>query len=311
MLRRSAGVAALVVAAVQESLTPAAALPGGPAAGWATLFGGLGLAAWLGYRGGRRAWTAAGLAALVLADLAVLVHSSGLPGRRALPWDAASAGALAAALLVVVLWTAGSLRGAVLRVAAGGVAVAVLLPLGAGAPLPAAVPTVAAAGHVHPGPPPPSAAPAAVPADLDAQLAEARAAALRWPTAADAQADGWIKEDNYTPGTGSHWMRYDEIDSVFDPAVPEMLLYGGDDPGSPIVGVTYYVVHHQPAGFAGDADVWHQHQDVCIGRDGPLFAGDGPGHCRAPWKWSWMLHVWVVPGHEDPDGVFAMENPLV
>jgi hypothetical protein len=106
-------------------------------------------------------------------------------------------------------------------------------------------------------------------------------------------------------------MRYDEIDSVFDPAVPEMLLYGGDGPDSPVVGVTYYVVDHQPAGFAGDADVWHQHQNVCIGPDGPLFAGDGVGHCRAPWKWSWMLHVWVVPGHEDPDGVFAMENPLV
>jgi hypothetical protein len=50
---------------------------------------------------------------------------------------------------------------------------------------------------------------------------------------------------------------------------------------------------------------------VCIGRDGPLFSRDGAGHCRAPWKWSWMLRVWVVPGYEDPDGVFAMENPLV
>jgi hypothetical protein len=106
-------------------------------------------------------------------------------------------------------------------------------------------------------------------------------------------------------------MHYDRIDSIFDPAKPEMLLFSGDEPGAHLVGVTYYVVHRPPTGFTGDQDLWHQHQNVCIAADGPRFAGDGAIGCKARWDWSWMLHAWVVPGYENPDGVFAAENPLV
>ncbi|MDQ3717328.1 MAG: hypothetical protein M3381_15160 [Actinomycetota bacterium] len=108
-------------------------------------------------------------------------------------------------------------------------------------------------------------------------------------------------------------MRYDEIDDVFDPGRPEMLLYGGDAPDSPIVGLAYYVVHHEPEGFVGSADMWHQHPDVCVGPDGPLWGADGVGICATSTDqpvgtWAWMLHAWVIPEYESPQGVFSSVN---
>lgn len=148
--------------------------------------------------------------------------------------------------------------------------------------------------------------------ELDAQIAVARTVAARWPTAADAMADGWTLAENYSSHVGAHYMRFAEIDSVFDVSRPEMLLYGGDSPASPIVGLAYYVVYKEPAGFAGPTDMWHQHIDACVGPNGPLVGADGVGVCsrdmETPGRWAWMLHVWAVPGWDSPQGVFSMEN---
>src|SRR5437016_110726 len=72
---------------------------------------------------------------------------------------------------------------------------------------------------------------------LQSQLAEARAAALRYPTVTDALRGGYTLADPYYQGIGAHYMRYAEIDDVFDPARPEMLLYAGEEPTSPVVGI--------------------------------------------------------------------------
>jgi hypothetical protein len=158
-----------------------------------------------------------------------------------------------------------------------------------------------AESDLHPGP------------ALAAQLAEARRVVARWPTAADALAAGWTLAAPYESHIGAHYMHFADIDSIFDINHPEMLLYGGNKPTSRIVGLAYYVLYHQPSGFAGPTDHWHQHLDVCIGPSGPLVGADGVGICattdtRPVGAWAWMLHVWVAPGWASPQGVFSTEN---
>ena len=67
-----------------------------------------------------------------------------------------------------------------------------------------------------------------------------------------------------------------------------------------------------PAGFTGDADVWHSHRGLCF-REDVLAQEDVPSPEQCAGKWIdgsdlWMLHAWVVPGYENPDGVFAPTN---
>lgn len=154
---------------------------------------------------------------------------------------------------------------------------------------------------------------APAPDALAAQLATAADVATRWPTAADALADGWTLATPYSSHVGAHYMRYDEVDGAFDVERPEMLLYGGDAPNSPFVGLAYYVLYQQPDGFAGPTDDWHQHPDVCIGPDGPVMGADGIGICgtgsqQRVGSLAWMLHAWVAPEWQSPQGVFSNEN---
>jgi hypothetical protein len=268
-------------------------------------------------RAGRRAAHLPAGLCLVLAAAGVLDGTVGLPGSPAGRIDAAGTVALGAEALVVLRWLGSADRGLRrtlrgLTVGAVGLGTVVLTPLGEGRPADPAPAT----GHQHAGGHAAArtgdARPGAVaPGLLEEQLAAAREAAARWPTLGTAQAQGWTRADTYVAGTGAHWMHYEDIDGSFDPAAPEMLLFGGDGPDAPLVGLTYYVVFTAPEGFTGDADVWHQHKDVCVGPEGPLFAGDGMGRCKSPSEWSWMLHAWVVPGWENPAGVFAMENVSV
>jgi len=148
---------------------------------------------------------------------------------------------------------------------------------------------------------------------LAQQLAIARRVALRWPTVRAAVADGWTLAAPYSPGIGAHYLRFSDVDGTFDIAHPEMLLYAGDSPDSPVVGLAYYVKYREPVGFAGSSDRWHQHLDVCIGPSGPVQGADAVGVCATsqvePGRWAWMLHAWVVPGWENPAGVFNAENP--
>jgi hypothetical protein len=153
---------------------------------------------------------------------------------------------------------------------------------------------------------------------LALQLVEARNAAMRYPTVADATAAGYhLVGGGFGPGSGAHYIGGFSLN--FDPSNPQALIYDGISPTSPVVGVMYYSMGaNAPAGFAGPNDHWHRHSGVCIGKGGAvLFPPDSdvtPADCaRAHGGYmgvtGWMVHAWVVPGWESPAGVFSHENP--
>ncbi|MEZ5244610.1 MAG: 5'/3'-nucleotidase SurE [Acidimicrobiales bacterium] len=73
----------------------------------------------------------------------------------------------------------------------------------------------------------------------------------------------------------------------FDPATPSLLLYDGTAPSSRLVGVGWGVDGAEPAGFAGDLDVW---TDV---------------------NGRWFLTAWIVRGYLNHPNVFAPAHPCL
>ena len=185
------------------------------------------------------------------------------------------------------------------------------------APDPSATATTAtAAGHAHGGTTPEIALTRAERVELGDQLALARAAALRYPTVADALAGGYVKVVGYVPLIGSHYIKWSSMDGTFDVNDPEMLLYDGTDPTSHIVGLSYYVFSDtEPSPFVGQNDHWHQHIGLCI-KDGVVVGGEqlsaadcaARGGTKANAGNGWMVHAWVVPGWDSPQGVFSPEH---
>lgn len=159
---------------------------------------------------------------------------------------------------------------------------------------------------------------------LAVQLMEARAVALRYPTAADALRSGYLLAGGFAPGTGAHYVSLSGLSGPGSINVdrPEALIYDGDSPASQIVGLMYYAMTpNAPEGFAGSNDHWHRHKGVCIrytpgGIQVPLPADADVtlAQCRAVngsylSVTGWMVHAWVVPGWESPQGVFSHANP--
>ena len=153
------------------------------------------------------------------------------------------------------------------------------------------------------------------------QLVTARATALRYPTVADAERDGYVMVTPYVPLIGAHYMKFSIVDNRFEIEAPEMLLYDGSAPDSKMVGLSYYqLAVDAPSGFAGPNDHWHQHIGLCLAlRDGQprVIGGERTtvAQCRAMGGFKssgaggWMVHAWVVPSWESPQGVFSAENP--
>lgn len=154
-------------------------------------------------------------------------------------------------------------------------------------------------------------------AQLGDQLVQARQAALTYPTVADAEAAGYRMVTPYLPLIGAHYIRWDLMDGTFDRANPEMLLFDGTSPASKIVGLSYYMFNDkEPDVFAGPNDHWHQHIGLClkdnvvIGPESmPAATCTALGGIKAEATTGWMLHAWVVPGWESPEGVFSPEHP--
>ena len=166
-------------------------------------------------------------------------------------------------------------------------------------------------------------------AQQDQQLAQAKAFALNYPTAADAVNAGYVQVTHYLCGIGAHYLNISFLDAKFEAGKPEMLLYDNDGPDAKLVGISYYVSSHNefditgrqvgPAGFVGPNDGWHQHIGLCLN----VFFVIGPEswtdeQCRAAGgvKQSgsalyWLLHAWVVPGYEMPGNVFSPVNPAL
>ena len=164
-------------------------------------------------------------------------------------------------------------------------------------------------------------------AALAADLVAARTAALKYPTVASARAARMIQAGNFAPGAGAHFINYSGVnlnsDGSVNPSNPASYIYDGISPTSRLVGVMYTSLASgdAPPGFPGPNDHWHLHQNLCIkygaaGISVP-FAPDrdvtraqcDTVHGQFMRKTVWMVHAWVVPGWESPDGVFSHANP--
>jgi len=165
-------------------------------------------------------------------------------------------------------------------------------------------------------------------AALDAQLAQAEQAAMRFPTVASAKAAGMILAGGMAPGVGAHYqlvsadtLKGVNADGTINAAFPGSWIYAGTADNDPVVGVMYESLSgNRPTGFVGPNDHWHQHSNLCI-QYGPgeikvPFAPDSsvtPQQCASVKglfmrKTVWMVHAWVVPGWESPQGVFSHAN---
>jgi hypothetical protein len=163
-------------------------------------------------------------------------------------------------------------------------------------------------------------------AELKMQLSEARDYALRYPTVADAMGAGFRVAGGFAPGSGAHYISYGGLtgSGSFDPAKPLALIYDGTSPASQVIGLMYYGLGDTaPEGFAGPNDHWHRHSNVCI-KSGPSgietpFPADQDvtaAQCTAAQgsllkTTGYMVHAWVVPSWESPQGVFSHDNPDV
>jgi hypothetical protein len=128
------------------------------------------------------------------------------------------------------------------------------------------------------------------------------------------------------PGLGTHHIKDFSSLSRFDPAKPAFLIYGGQGPDAPLVGMAYYLAgaaNTPPEAFAGTNDWWHLHTKICVGPDGESLGGGeeftdeecaamggvnrplggGGGH--------WLLHVWVAPGYQTRFDVFVSGHPCL
>lgn len=164
-------------------------------------------------------------------------------------------------------------------------------------------------------------------AALGVELDLARAAALRYPTVRDARAAGMVTP-GLEPGFGAHYqfaseaaLRSVRSDGSVDPTNPGAWIYAGDGPDDPVVGVVYNsLTETAPEGFTGPNDHWHRDPNACliISPDSiTLPLGDQSDISREECdqvngnfleRSNWMVHAWVVPGWDNPAGVFAHEN---
>jgi hypothetical protein len=162
------------------------------------------------------------------------------------------------------------------------------------------------------------------------QLVAARSAALKYPTVADATAAHMILAGGFAPGSGAHYISigaFNDInpDGSVNAGHPSTYIYDGTNPTSRVIGVMYTAYGDTaPAGFAGLNDHWHRHANVCVQYGGPQgigipFPADRDiteAMCTAVHglfmkRTVWMVHAWVVPGWESPQGVFSHDNPDV
>jgi hypothetical protein len=149
------------------------------------------------------------------------------------------------------------------------------------------------------------------------ELVAARAVAMENPTVADAEAAGYRMVVPYVPLIGAHYLRLDLTAGPFAVGRPAMVLFDGTRPDSQVVGLSYYVASDsEPDGFSGGQDRWHRHVGLCLNDRLVVVGGEGLTHpqCdalgghKADEADGWMVHAWVVPGWESPDGVFSAEN---
>ena len=164
------------------------------------------------------------------------------------------------------------------------------------------------------------------------QMNVARETALTYPTLADAEKAGMRRAGPFSPGLGTHLIMYGNYakgagkEPLTDDQIrhPLAWIYDGTKPDSPVAGLFYSAMTADPPGFAGPNDVWHQHTNICLttstdgGVDAPLGADRDvtKAQCDAVHgdllkATGPLLHVWIVPGYEDNQGVYGHLNPAI
>ncbi len=155
------------------------------------------------------------------------------------------------------------------------------------------------------------------------QVEAVRTVAEQFKTPADAVAAGYVRTTSDVPYMGEHYLNYDIVrKGVFDPAHPSGLLYSKIDSGEEkLVGVWFLLLpgvggvtrDKEPTGFAGNLDLWHAHTGLCLVGFSGASEGETKESCSAKGgsytaDLRWMMHVWVAPIQDNPDGVFAYLN---
>lgn len=173
-----------------------------------------------------------------------------------------------------------------------------------------------------------------LPAETQRELDVTREFYERYPTGADAAANGWYKASADLAGIAAHYypVRVPGATTPEQKALVErlgfdmyrpMLLYDGEGPDAPIVGVSY-MAPGPPSGFTGNWDVWHEHLGVClkdamaisdIGNDPESKISMTADACTAAGgrvmsiAGQYMVHVWSREGYESTNGVFSHDHP--
>ena len=165
-----------------------------------------------------------------------------------------------------------------------------------------------------------------LPADTKAEVDQVIAAwATKFPTAADAMADGWIRGTRSLYGIGAHYVKVAELNATtFELLKPNILLYDGDGPDAKFAGVSWVMAGAAPEGFTGGFDVWHAHSAVCLAEGGVvslieensdvwLSESDclDKGGRLMPLGGDEMMHLWIGPGYIDTGPIMSHDHPLL
>jgi hypothetical protein len=151
---------------------------------------------------------------------------------------------------------------------------------------------------------------------VDAILADVKAATVQYKDIEVAKADGYRQVTQFIPGLGLHMFNF-KYAGTFDPLKPQLLLYMPKADGSmKLAGVSYMLPHRSevaPEGFPGGADVWHYHENLCFLRGGSVTIATKTD-CAAlggfhQGQTGWLLHAWIYV--KNPGGVFTEDNPVV
>jgi hypothetical protein len=170
-------------------------------------------------------------------------------------------------------------------------------------------------------------------AQLDTELAWTQPLIDNSSTLAAAKAAGYTEAGPFSPGLGLHLMPpMDKMriggDGVLDTQAEvesAYLIYDGIEDSSRLAGFMYIAVGVQgePQGFAGPNDHWHFHTNTCVVfADGKIQSPLGADRSATQEQCSrfggtlientgYMVHVWNVPGYENPDGLFGNLTPAI
>jgi hypothetical protein len=151
---------------------------------------------------------------------------------------------------------------------------------------------------------------------LQEQVAVARTAAAKYEDISAALRDGYAQITQDLPLIGAHFIHREySSDGLFDPARPEMLVYGYQDGSWRLYGFSYITrlkatgEEDPPEGFAGPLDVWHTHLNWCFTLSGARVTdaercGKLGGYFVE--RQGYMLHLWT---RDNPNGLFSHSHP--